>query len=183
MSDLDKVKVLISRGDKEKAIGLLASILIKNRDEVEAWQLLGEMIDNPSRKKDCYNQVLRLSPHNLHALTRLQELEEPPLSEPQITSSKDVQNQEVNKGSLTKVGQTSNYVPNQNSYPPAKNSSDVLEIVIFIIGGIAAFFMILYVIGRTSYSSSDSNILCVGLILLGLIAGIVVLSLGNKNRS
>jgi len=180
MSDLDKVKVLITRGDKENAIALLASILMKNKDEVEAWLLLGEMIDDPSRKKDCYNQVLRLSPHSLNALTKLQELEKPPPTDSQITSSKDAQ--EASKDSLNKVRQNSNYFPNQNPFPPVNNSRDVLEIIFYIIGGIAAFLVILYVIGSTSYSASDSNTLCAGLIFLSLIAGILILSVSNKNR-
>ena len=180
MSDLDKVKVLITRGDKEKATALLASILMKNKDEVEAWLLLGEMIDDPSRKKDCYNQVLRLSPHSLHALAKLQELEAPPRRDPQIKSSKEAQ--EASNGSVNKARQNSNYFPNQNPFPPVNNSRDAVEIIFYIIGGVAAFLVILYVIGSTSFSSNDSNLLCAGLIFLGLIAGIVILSVSNKNR-
>jgi|SRR5215207_9177868 len=180
MSDLDKVKVLIARGDKENAIALLASLLMKNKDEVEAWLLLGEMIDDPSRKKDCYNQVLRLSPHSLQALAKLQELGEPPRSDPQIKSSKD--SQKASQGSVNKVRQNSNSFPTQNPFPPINNSRDAAEIIFYIIGGVAAFLVILYVIGSTSFSSSDSNLLCTGLIFLGLIAGIVILSVSNKNR-
>jgi hypothetical protein len=180
MSDLDKAKGLIARGDKEKALGLLASILIRNKDETEAWLLLGDTIDDPAKKKDCYNQVLRLFPQNLYALTKLQELRGLPPSDRQITNSKEVQID--NKSSINKSEQRSSYVPNQTSYPPANDLKGGVEVIGFVIGGIVAFLMILYVITSDSITSGESNILWAGLIFLGLITGVIILSASGKNR-
>jgi hypothetical protein len=180
MSDLDHVKGLIARGDKEKAIRLLASILLKNRRDVEAWLLMGEIVDDPARKKDCYNQVLKLSPYGLHALTKLQELGEPSPDGPPVTIA--AEDEIDNKLSAKESGPTSNFVSNRIAYPPANKSKEGPEIIGYVIGGIAGFLAILYVIASPGDSSNDSNILYLGLIFLSLIAGIIVVSVNNKHR-
>lgn len=181
MNDLDHIKGLIARGDKEQATGLLAAILLKNKDDLEAWLLLGETIDDPSRKKFCYEQVLRLSQSGLHALTKLQELGEfSPVGSP-VTISKH--EEAGNKGSPKETRPTSNSVSNRSFYPPVNKSKEGPEIIGYVLGGIAAFLAILYVIANPGETSKESNILYLGLIFLGLIAGIIVLSVNNKNRS
>jgi hypothetical protein len=175
MSDLDQVKGLIAQGDKENAVVQLASILLENRNDVEAWLLMGEIIDDPSRKKDCYRWVLKLSPHNLFALTQLQELESPP-SRRRITRSKD--DQTDTKRSLNESRQISNY----NLYPTANNSNDDSEIVSYFLVGIAAFLVILYVLVTGNFSGYG-NMFCMGMLFLGVSTGIIILLVGNKNRS
>lgn len=175
MSDLDQVKGLIAQGDKENAVVQLASILLENKNNLEAWLLMGEIIDDPSRKKDCYRWVLKLSPHNLFALTQLQELESPP-SRRRITRSKD--DQTDTKRSLNESRQISNY----NLYPTANNSNDDSEIVSYFLVGIAAFLVILYVLVTGNFSSYG-NMFCMGMLFLGVSTGIIILLVGNKNRS
>ena len=175
MSDLDQVKGLIAQGDKENAVVQLASILLENKNNLEAWLLMGEIIDDPSRKKDCYRWVLKLSPHNLFALTQLQELESPP-SRRRITRSKD--DQTDTKRSLTESRQISNY----NLYPTANNSNDDSEIVSYFLVGIAAFLVILYVLVTGNFSGYG-NMFCMGMLFLGVSTGIIILLVGNKNRS
>lgn len=174
MSDLDQVKGLIAQGDKENAVVQLASILLENKNDLEAWLLMGEIIDDPSRKKDCYRWVLKLSPHNLFALTQLQELESPP-SRRRITRSKD--DQTDTKRSLTESRQISNY----NLYPTANNSNDDSEIVSYFLVGIAAFLVILYVLVTGNFSGYG-NMFCMGMLFLGVSTGIIILLVGNKNR-
>jgi hypothetical protein len=180
MSDLDEVNGLIAKGDKEKAIPLLASILLKNKDNVEAWFLLGELIDDPSRKKDCYKQVLRLVPDHSQASTRLQKLEYLPAGEIQTTGSENTRTD--TKRPLKKLPQYSGYVRNQNLYSPIHNSSENREVIAYVIGGIVAFLIILYVIANRDDASNDNTILYVGLIFLILIAALIVGSVGNKHR-
>lgn len=175
MSDLDQVKGLIAQGDKENAVVQLASILLENKNDTEAWLLMGEIIDDPSRKKDCYRWVLKLSPHNLFALTQLQELESPP-SRRRITRSND--DQTDTKRSLNKSRQISNY----NLYPTANNSNDDSEIVSYFLVGIAAFLVILYVLVTGNFSGYG-NMFCMGMLFLGVSTGIIILLVGNKNRS
>jgi hypothetical protein len=168
MSNLDRVKGLIANGEKEDAIALLASILLKNKNELEAWVLLGDMIEDPARKKDCYRQVLRLSPRNFHALTRLQELQETPTTAPGRST-----------GELRK---SESYSPDPNLFRPTRASTNGAEIVGYLLGGIAAFFIIVYVISRPDDDATISDSLYVGLMLLSLIAGIIVLSVSSRNR-
>jgi hypothetical protein len=178
MSDLDQVKGLIAQGDKENAVVQLASILLENRNDVEAWLLMGEIIDDPSRKKDCYNWVLRLSPHNVFALMKLQELESRP-SVRQIASTKD--DQTVTKRSLNKSRQNSNYVPIQNTYPIVNHSKDDPEVISYFIVGIVAVLVILYVLVTGNFSSYG-NFFCVGLFFIVASIAVIILSVNNKNR-
>ena len=180
MSDLDEVNGFIAKGDKEKAIPLLASILLKNKDNVEAWFLLGELIDDPSRKKFCYKQVLRLVPDHSQASTRLQKLESPPAEEIQTTGSENTRTQ--TKIRLKKLPQNLGYVRNQNLYSPIHNSSENREVIAYVIGGIVAFLIILYAIATRDEFSNNNIILYVGLIFLILIAALIVGSVANKHR-
>ena len=175
MSDLDQVKGLIAQGDKEKAIVQLASMLMENRNDVEAWLLMGEIIDDPAKKKDCYNWVLKLAPHHLFALTRLQELESP--RRRRIARTKDDQTDTIR--TLNKSRPNPNYVP--NLYPTVNNSNDDSEIVSYFVVGIAAFLVILYVLVTGNFSSYG-NMFCGGLFFLGLSTGIIILLVGRKNR-
>jgi hypothetical protein len=178
MSDLNEVKGFIARGDKETAVVQLASILMENRHDVEAWLLLGEIIDDPAKKKDCYHWVLRLSPDNVLALARLQELEPPP-SRPQSTSSKNAQT--GTKSSSNELRQNSNYIPDPNAYPTFNDTKDEPEIIIYFIMGILAILVILYVVVTGNFSAY-SNILCGGLIFLGLSTVMIISFVINKYR-
>jgi hypothetical protein len=179
MSNLDDVKALIVAGNKDTAIGLLASRLLKDKNDVEAWLLLGELIDDPARKRDCYNQVLRLSPLSSHALAGLKELEEPPAPDLQVTSSDDTR--PAIKVPVNEVRQSSQYFLDHSS--PTRDSKDGLEIVGYVIGAIAVFLVILYVSISPGISSNDNNTLYVGLVLLSLIAGIIILLVSSKNQN
>jgi len=176
MSDLDQVKGLIARGDKEKAVVQVAKLLIENKRDVDAWLLLGEIIEDPSKKKDCYQWVLRLSPNHVVALTKLQELESQP-SDSQLANAKET---EIStKRSSNKPRRNLNYVPNLNLTPAGNKSNDDTEIMGYFIVGVVAFFVILYIIVTGTFSN---NIFCGGLLFLFLSAGIIILLVINKNR-
>ena len=85
MNNLDDIRSRLTRGDKEGAIKMLVSSLRVNSDDIDAWLLLGEVIDDPAKKRDCYNQVLKLSPNNPLALSGLRKLEI--FSTPSVTNS------------------------------------------------------------------------------------------------
>jgi hypothetical protein len=122
--------------------------------------------------------VLRLSPDNLLAQTKLQELEPPP-GDRQIVSSRDAQTGAQDSSNRSR--QDSNYVPNQHAYPAIDNSRDDSEIINYFIVGIVAFLAILYVV-ITGNFSNYSNILCAGLFFISLSAAVIILSAINKNR-
>ena len=179
MSDLDRVQRLIANGEKENAIALLASILLKNKNELEAWVLLGDTIDDPARKKDCYQQVLRLAPRNFHALTRLQELQEAAGGAQLAGFEASQTGARPTTGEMRKI---SNYIPDRNLYRSSGDSTNSAEIVVYLVGGIAAFLVILYVIGNADDPSSLGDSLLIGLVLLSLIAGIIMFSVSSRNR-
>lgn len=174
MSDLDKVKGLIASGDRENALALLASLLIKDKNQLEAWLLMGDMIDNPSWRKDSYQQALRLAPNNSYALMKLQELSvegSQPLDAQAPESSTD--------GPPTVTRKRLNYVPNPETLRPVQDSTGGGEVIGYVLGGIAGFIVLLYLIGNPDNSSSDS--LFIGLMFLSLIAGVIVIAVSSRN--
>ena len=179
MSVLDPIKGLIARGDKENAIVQLATIIIENSNDVEAWLLLGETIDDPSKKKDCYNWVLRLAPHHSLALARLQELE-PAATDRQIPSPNDAQ--PATRGSSNKLRQNSSYFSNLSAYPAFDNSRNDPEIIGYFVVGIAAVLVILYVIVTGDFAGY-SNLFCGGLVFLAISAVMIISFVMNKYRS
>jgi len=180
MSDLNEVKGLIAKGDHGEAIPLLASILLKDKDQVEAWFLLGELIDDPARRKYCYQQVLRLVPNHSQASVRLQDLEKPPAAENQVRIANPARTH--TKNSLRGLKQNSSEALRQNLYSPIHNSGDDREVISYIIAGIVALLIILFSIVNTDDSSGDNTILYVGLVFLLLIGGLMVGSVSNKHR-
>ena len=179
MSDLHQVQELLAAGDKNGALALLASILIKNRNELEAWLLLGDLIDDPTRKKDCYRWALKLSPENAHALAKLQELEGPPPVDLQVAASQA--NNADDKHPVEEERPTLKNIPKPNVSPPP-NPSKGLGIIAYVLGGIGAFLLLLNVIANPEEFSNGLNVLYVGLIFIGLIAGTIIMSASNKNR-
>jgi hypothetical protein len=181
MSDLDQARGLVARGEKDNAIAMLAAMLMRNRDDVEAWLLLGETIDDPARKRDCYNQVLRLSPHGIQAATRLQELEEP--SAPTRPSVSSVNVEASVRNTLSEEAKPRQNRALKRDFPsPVDDSRNGMEIIVYVIGGIAVFLFMVYVISSPHPSSGDSNILYLGLVFLSLVAGIIILTVSSKNR-
>jgi hypothetical protein len=187
MSDLDRVKGFIAEGEKGSAIRLLASMLLKDKTDLHAWLLLGELIDDPARKKDCYRQALKLSPDNLQAQTRLRELDEPvpaplPVTGPTAESIDD-------SSTVSQTKPTVQSIPRQPYHPPAEPSKSRIEILAYVAGGVAAFLVLLYVITRptqlsdeVSNSSNDINNLYIALFFITLIAVMIILMVADRNR-
>jgi hypothetical protein len=75
MSNLNDIEIMVANGDKERAMKMLISTLQLNGNDIDAWLLLGEIIDDTEKKKDCYRQVLKFSANNSLALNKLRNLE------------------------------------------------------------------------------------------------------------
>jgi len=180
MSDLNQIQGLIDRGDKQNAMALLASGLLKDKNDIDAWLLLGELIDDPSKKKDCYHWVLKLSPDHPQAVKKLQELEELPPENRQIVVSPADQ-EDYTRPTKQRM-QAIQFIPNTSTSPPDKESKDRLDIVGYVIAGVAAFLLIFNVIVNPGNFSNDINIIYVAIIFIGLIVGIVILSVTSKHR-
>jgi hypothetical protein len=89
MIDLEYPKKLLELGDKDGAIKELARLLRQQPQNVNAWFLLAQALDDKDRKADCYRQVLRVDPDNLIAQDFLRNLISPPLvTKPDVQHNK-----------------------------------------------------------------------------------------------
>lgn len=175
MSSLDHIKDLVVKGDKDRAVKMLVSSLQLNGNDIDAWLLLGEVIDDPAKKKDCYNQVLKLSPNNplaVNGLINLSSSNSLPAEKPE-TNIQDTQPRKVNTKELVQ-DLRSNFQYDQSSKPTQSfnNSKDSWKEIGLAILGIGGFFGISYFIGlmfTSGDSSSNSSPLCTGMMCLGLI--------------
>ena len=192
MSNLDDIKNMILRGDKEEAINLLISTLKLNSKDIDAWLLLGEVIDDPAKKRDGYNQVLKLSPNNSLAMNGLLNLDASwsiPMGN-SATSPLDAQPIHYQKtNSTATMGGIQDLQANYQYRPdsvPAESSStlDNLKAAIGIIIIIAAAVIVIYVVGvimTPSDAVGDSSPFYTGLFFIVLIVGIWFWRESNKS--
>jgi hypothetical protein len=138
--------------------------------------LLGDLIDDPLRKKDCYSQVLRLSPGNLQALTRLRELDEPPPGPEPIPSPEAAPKTAQN--SPDGLRQSSRF--EDHSQSDSDNTGYIIGGI--IAGGMLVGLIVLFLIGNASDPSSGINPLYGILILLLIIGGIFLWASNQRNR-
>jgi hypothetical protein len=168
MGHLDDIKELIAKGDNESAINTLISELRNNSNDVDKWLLLGEIIDDHEKKRDCYQQALKLSPYNPLALDGLLKLESP-----QKTSK-------IN--SQTKAQATKPRIRNMMRF---ESNKDEWKIAIIFFGILGAFFGISYLIGLiiNGNDSPEGDPLCTGMFCLVLIISVVIWYSSGKNRT
>jgi hypothetical protein len=76
MNDIDTVKREIKKGRKQDAIKMLGEMLEQDINDVNAWYLLSQVLDELKEKQYCYNQVLRVYPNHPKILEELRKLGE-----------------------------------------------------------------------------------------------------------
>ena len=70
--------VLAARdGDYERAANSMAAAVQTNPENEEAWQLFGDYLSDPEKRRFCYQRVLELNPANEQARNKLASLEAP----------------------------------------------------------------------------------------------------------
>jgi hypothetical protein len=74
---IHRAREAIARGDRETARQLLAQALREQPNSEMAWMMMSTLVDQPDRKRDCLERVLRINPRNDAARERLAELEAP----------------------------------------------------------------------------------------------------------
>jgi hypothetical protein len=74
MGDIDSIKILVEKGENSEALSALISLVQHDHNNLDAWILLSELIEDPQKKRDCYNQILRISPNNTVAWFGLKKL-------------------------------------------------------------------------------------------------------------
>ncbi len=97
MSELDLPKRLLDLGDKPGAIKELTRILQMNPDDIDAWYLMIDAVDDPSKQMDCYEQILKIDPDNQFAQIHYQKLanrpfvsEAPEADKPQTQLTREI---------------------------------------------------------------------------------------------
>jgi len=71
---LANAREAISKGDTKTAQQVLASLLNQDSQNIEAWLLLSDILENPQQRIDCLNRVLRLDQNNEIAKIKLEDL-------------------------------------------------------------------------------------------------------------
>ena len=106
-SKLNNAREAISRGDKKTAQQILADILNHDNQNVDAWLLLADILDNPQHRIESLKRVLQISPNNVIAKKRLDELT---VSHTQIDDRRQVMPSKISNASAripTKTKKTS----------------------------------------------------------------------------
>ena len=65
----------VNQGDKPKAVELARQALIVNPNDVDVWLVLAAVLDDPEKKRQCLNRVLKLDPTNKLAREELLDMD------------------------------------------------------------------------------------------------------------
>jgi hypothetical protein len=68
---LSQASQALKGGDSGAARQILDDIITTEPDNVEAWQMLFEALDNPFEKYDCLKEIVLIHPNDLEARQRL----------------------------------------------------------------------------------------------------------------
>lgn len=71
MNDVESIKKLIKKGQKQAAIKMLNKMLEDDENNSDYWLLLGETYDNAESKRICYKQAIVISPDRSRILRKL----------------------------------------------------------------------------------------------------------------
>ena len=69
------------QGDNDKALAFLKQVLNANPNDIDAWLVLAAVVDDPQRKRQCLNRVLKLDPVNVVAREELMEMDRAEMGE------------------------------------------------------------------------------------------------------
>jgi thioredoxin-like negative regulator of GroEL len=73
-NQLNNARKAISKGDKKTAQQILAGIINEDSNNVDAWLMLAEILDDPEHRIESLKRVLAINPNNVIAARRLSEL-------------------------------------------------------------------------------------------------------------
>ena len=74
MNEFEYITKLLEIGDVEGAITELHQLLKDNPDNIEAWFLLANTLNDNEKIKDCYRKIIRIDLNNQRATEKLQKL-------------------------------------------------------------------------------------------------------------
>jgi hypothetical protein len=76
MDSLERIWQQAQAGDRMGARRELAFLLHTQPENLQAWMLLAELLDEPAQQADCYRRVLRFAPDHGQAIDRLSAVEQ-----------------------------------------------------------------------------------------------------------
>ncbi len=59
-----QVEKAMAGGDRRQAIRILGQVIAGQPDNIQAWLMLAEAVEEPERRRECYQRVLRIDPRN-----------------------------------------------------------------------------------------------------------------------
>lgn len=74
MSYVETLRLLIAHGRSDSVQRELQRYLSTHPADIEGWMLMGEAVDDPKQKAECYSRVLQIDPENLQARSKLEKL-------------------------------------------------------------------------------------------------------------
>lgn len=73
--ELDKAVKVLKKGDKAQARKMLSAILKKEPQNEMAWLWMSQTMNDPQKKRQCFDKVLAINPENEHAQRAIAKLE------------------------------------------------------------------------------------------------------------
>lgn len=64
MDEIEQTKTYLRNGDRNRALKQLSVFLRKNPQNIDAWYLMAQLVENPIHKVDCYRQILKIDPNH-----------------------------------------------------------------------------------------------------------------------
>ncbi len=136
MGELDLPKRLIEFGDKPGAVVELTKILQAHPDDIDAWFLMVDAVDDPSKKADCYRQILQIDPDNQFAQIHYQKLATRPFES-------EVLEEEKPKPRLTEeFYEPPKKITKKPAPPPAEQGLFGLDYQTTVLAGIIVFVVV-----------------------------------------
>ncbi|WP_054537414.1 hypothetical protein [Herpetosiphon geysericola] len=148
MHQLNQAQAALLSGDLARARSQLALVIQQEPNNVLAWLMLSEVVQQPERQRECLQRVLALEPHNQTAQKRLAAIDQPAIApaKPAIAPS-----------AVQKLNQQPQPARQPNTNPPANTSLiSMLGIAITLVILLIIAVMVLRGIPETPSEQSQS---------------------------
>lgn len=152
---LSKAREEIANGNGKVAVQKLTAILEQDRNNADAWLLLADVLENPKHRIESLKRVLKITPDNIVAKKRLDELLEPEKAraageKPNVTSPPRVRTNPKRK--------------------PKRTVWMVIGFLTLLIICLCALIPLFPVVESTGSSPTEAKIMCETLIKASLVA-------------
>jgi hypothetical protein len=155
----------ISRGDKQTAQQILADILNHDNQNIDAWLLLADVLDNPQHRIESLKRVLQISPNNVIAKRRLQEITMQERIETPRTQTPEPKQEVFSPERTAAQTKSSGHLDSDNQQkeqqrrpqPKQKKNNSLIIIVLTILISLGVICICGGVLFQSSHPSSPGN--------------------------